>query len=304
MSNIRDGTIFGKWLVKEVLGNHCLCKCECGTDRMVAVSSLVKGLSNSCGRCLTIHKKIETGDIFTTKQGCKCIVLDYKGAFNVTVQFLDHNKHVKRVSTGDLRKGEVGNPFFPSFFGVGYLGVDTNSESGFKTTSREHMFWKGFMERCYSEFSLVRSPSYQGCVVDDYWHNFQNFAVWCQSQKGFNEKGWQVDKDILSGLKSGKLYGPDVCVFVPAEVNTLFIVPSTKTDELPTGVSYCKDRGNYQAGCGAGGFRKALGRFTTPDLAYEAYLRYKKIRVQEVVEKYKDRLDERVVAKLKEFYKE
>ena len=59
-----------------------------------------------------------------------------------------------------------------------------------------------------------------------------------------------------------------------------------------------------EAGCGAGGYRKALGRFVTPELAYEAYLKYKKIRVSEVLELYKSRLDARVVLKLEEFSKE
>mgnify|MGYP003436201230 FL=1 len=243
------------------------------------------------------------GERFKTNQGCECVVVEYNNAFNVVVQFQDNFQHTKSVRTGDLRKGEVSNPFFPSVFGVGYFGIDSNSPVGYKT-GREHMFWKGAMERCYSEASLNKRPTYRGCTVATQWHNFQNFAEWCQTQIGFNEVGWQLDKDLLDHRLGGKVYDPTTCVFVPQEVNTLFIVPSTKTDDLPTGVSYCKDRGNYQAGCGAGGYRKALGRFVTPELAYEAYLKYKKIRVSEVLEQYKSRLDARVVLKLEEFSKE
>lgn len=244
------------------------------------------------------------GERFRTNQGCECVVLEYNNAFNVVVQFQDDVQHTKSVRTGDLRKGEVSNPFFPSVFGVGYFGIDSNSKVGYKTGTREYMFWKGAMERCYSETSLSKSPTYRGCSVASEWHNFQNFAEWCQTQTGFNEAGWQLDKDLLGQSLDNKGYDPKTCVFVPQEVNTLFIVPSTKTDGLPTGVSYCKDRGNYQAGCGAGGYRKALGRFVTPDLAYEAYLKYKRIRVSEVLELYKSRLDARVVLKLEEFSKE
>jgi hypothetical protein len=245
--------------------------------------------------------KPKVGERFKTNQGCECVVIEYNGAFDVVVQFQDDHAYIKTVSTGDLRRGEVANPFFRSVFGVGYYGIDKNSLEGYKSGGREYMFWKGAMERCYSILSSLRSPTYVGCAVDEVWHNFQNFGGWCQDQVGFNEKGWQLDKDLLGGVTAGKVYSPDVCIFVPQEINTLFIIPTTKTDDLPTGVSYVKDRGNYQAGCGAGGYRKALGRFPTPELAYEAYMDYKKIRVSELVGLYAGRVDDRLITKLKEF---
>lgn len=241
------------------------------------------------------------GEIFKTNQGCECVVLEYNNAFDVVVQFQDEHGYIKSVRTGDLRKGEVANPFFRSVFGVGYYGTEQNSLVGYKSGTREYIFWKGIMERCYSTVRHSRSPTYVGCTTDERWHNFQNFAEWCQSQTGFMERGWQLDKDLLGGITAGKVYSPDVCIFVPPEINTLFIIPTTKTDNLPTGVNYCKDRGNYQAGCGAGGYRKALGRYNTPELAYEAYMDYKKIRVAELIDLYADKVDTRLVDKLKEF---
>lgn len=245
--------------------------------------------------------KPKVGEVFKTNQGCECVVVEYNGAFDVVVEFLDENRYIKKVSTGDLRNGEVANPFFRSVFGVGYYGIDKNSLTGYKAKSREYMFWKGAMERCYSVINLKKSPTYLGCSIDSNWHNFQNFAEWCQHQVGFMESGWQLDKDLLGGITVGKVYSENVCIFVPQEINTLFIIPTTKTDDLPVGVSYCKDRGNYQAGCGAGGYRKALGRFSTPELAYEAYLEYKKIRVSDIIASYTGRVDDRLISKLKEF---
>lgn len=245
--------------------------------------------------------KPKVGEKFYTNQGCQCVVLEYNNAFDVLIQFLDEVGHIRSVRTGDLRRGEVANPFFRSVYGVGYFGVESNSPHGYKTNTREHMFWKGIMERSYSESNLSRSPTYAGCIVDERWHNFQDFAEWCQYQVGFKQSGWQLDKDLLSESKPGKVYSPDICVFVPQEVNTLFIVPSTKQDELPTGVSYSKQRGKYVASCGQGGTTKGLGRYDTPELAHEAYLKYKKIRVSEVIEKYSGRVDDRVIDKLKEF---
>lgn len=245
------------------------------------------------------NKPVE-GERFKTNQG-DCVVLKYNGAFDVLVQFQDEHGFIKRVRTGDLRKGEVANPFFKSVFGVGCFGAEKSGSVGYKAHTREYMFWNGAMERCYSGKSLLRSPTYEGCTVHEAWHNFQDFAEWCQCQVGFMELGWQLDKDLLGGITAGKVYGPDTCIFVPKEINTLFIVPTTKEDGLPTGVSYDKSRGNYQAGCGGGGYRKALGRFKTPEMAYEAYLKHKKIRVCELIELYRDRLDGRLVSKLEEF---
>lgn len=240
------------------------------------------------------------GERFKTRQG-DCVVLEYNGAFDVLVQFQDDHGFIKRVNTGDLRNGEVANPFFKSVFGVGCFGTEKNSADGYKAHTREYMFWNGAMERCYSSKSLLRSPTYEGCTVHEAWHNFQDFAEWCQGQVGFMESGWQLDKDLLGGVTAGKVYGPDTCIFVPQEINTLFIVPTTKEDGLPTGVSYVKGRGNYQAGCGAGGYRKALGRFKTPEMAYEAYLKYKKLRVSELIDLYRGRVDGRLTLKLEEF---
>jgi hypothetical protein len=296
---------FGKWTVlgiSESKRGYYTCKCSCGTVKEVCASTLNLGKSNSCGRCRSDHKKIEVGDEFMTNQGSKCVVVEYNGAFDVLVRFLDESGYVKSVSTGDLRRGEVSNPFFPSVFGVGYIGLDKNSLKGYKAgKSREHMFWKGMMERCYSDLSLKRSPSYAGCTVDSRWHNFQNFAAWCQDQVGFSEQGWQLDKDLLADREGPKVYSPDVCVFVPQEVNTLFATGVRRGGDSLMGVSYCKDRGNYQAGCGVGGTRVALGRFSTPELAHEAYLKAKKARVSAVLDKYKGRVDNRVSDLLSKF---
>jgi hypothetical protein len=55
------GTRFGRWLVLEARrggheGLNCLCRCDCGTERTVVKSSLVRGDSNSCG-CLARELK-------------------------------------------------------------------------------------------------------------------------------------------------------------------------------------------------------------------------------------------------------
>lgn len=51
------GKKIGKWTVLEMCDNDChgkvrwLCRCECGEENKVNASSLIKNISNSCGKC-------------------------------------------------------------------------------------------------------------------------------------------------------------------------------------------------------------------------------------------------------------
>jgi len=57
MDSERPGTAYGRWTVVEYAGknktgrNVLLCKCDCGTARIIAKEALVSGTSKSCG-CL------------------------------------------------------------------------------------------------------------------------------------------------------------------------------------------------------------------------------------------------------------
>ena len=299
------GQSFENWTVLYVSPskkNHLTCKCSCGTIRDVSKNSLKLGRSGGCGLCRTGHKKIEVGDVFTSNQGCEFVVLEYNGAFNVVVKFLDSAGHTKQVCTGEIRSGEVGNPFFPSVLGVGYPGIDKNSKDGYKLgKTREHMFWKGMMERCYSEKSLQRSPTYKGCSVDVCWHNFQNFAEWCYSQKFFNFKddngrSYQLDKDIL--VKGNKVYSPETCCFVPHEINSLFLLRKSLRGEYPIGVSYNKQNRKFDMCLTHLGKKLSRSLHETPEEAFKAYKEAKELCIKEIAEKWKDKLDAKVYKSL------
>src|SRR6185503_2594921 len=101
---------------------------------------------------------VKVGEVFKTNQGGECTVIEYNGAFNVIVKFNDKFGYVKRVSTGDLKRGEVGNPFHPTVFEVGFLGGE-GPDYKYIGKSREYMFWKGLMERSYSKRNSQRNPT-------------------------------------------------------------------------------------------------------------------------------------------------
>ena len=86
----------------------------------------------------------------------------------------------------------------------------------------------GLDEGKFGKYSDVR-------VCED-WKDFQNFAGWVESIK-YRKAGWQLDKDLLG---NGLEYNPDVCTFLPEEVNKALNFKSRQGEsrELPSGI--CK----------------------------------------------------------------
>lgn len=67
--------------------------------------------------------KTRVGEVFTSNEGCEFVIIEYNGATNVVIEFCD--KHKARVHTqyGSCRNGKVKNPYHPSVYGKGYLGL-------------------------------------------------------------------------------------------------------------------------------------------------------------------------------------
>ena len=59
-----------------------------------------------------------------------------------------------------------------------------------------------------------------GCSTIDDWHNQSKFSEWYLLHE-YRFDGWEIDKDIL--LKGNKIYSPENCCFVPAEINCMFV---------------------------------------------------------------------------------
>lgn len=132
--------------------------------------------------------------------------------------------------------------------------------------TKEYKLWHGMLLRC-TENAL--NPSYIGCSVHPDFIKFQEFAEWCQHQIGFGLKHWALDKDIL--VPGNKVYGPDTCCFVPTHLNNMITHQRTSKGEYPTGVSYFKRDGTFQAHLRIDGIKKRLGSFQTPEEAEAAY---------------------------------
>lgn len=157
------------------------------------------------------------GAKFPTNSCGYLVVTHYEDNEHVHVQF-EATGTERTARTCHIREGKVNDPYSPSAFGVGYLGVGKYQGNHNKQETPAYSAWYAMLGRCYSESFQARNPSYIGCSVDPMWHNFQNFAEWYESNYPTDGKRYQLDKDIL--VKGNKIYSPSTCKFVTNQENS------------------------------------------------------------------------------------
>lgn len=87
-------------------------------------------------------------------------------------------------------------------------------------------------------------------------------------------KGKHLDKDIL--VKGNKIYSPNACVFVPANVNSLLTDCAAARGEYLIGCNWHKSTGNFIAQCNDGNGKQVhLGLFASELAAHQAWKTYK-----------------------------
>jgi hypothetical protein len=232
-----------------------------------------------------IRKRI--GERYINYQNCEVVIVDYINCENCSVLF-DNKFLVTGLQYGDIKRGQVKNPYSPSVFGVGYVGQGKHALSTGKKQTKVYNTWNSFIERSYDEKYHMRCPSYKDVTVCEEWHNFQNFAQWFyENYNPETMQGWQLDKDIL--IKGNKIYSPETCCFVPQEINTLF---SKKQNDLPTGVTKVKNK--YRARIHKNGKYKCLGYFNTIKEAFQVYKITKEEWIKEIADKWKNLITEQV----------
>lgn len=160
--------------------------------------------------------------------------------------------------------------------------------------------WANMLQRCYSVTFLAKHPTYRECRVCDEWLTFSIFKRWMEAQ---DWQGKCLDKDIISS--GNKIYSPDTCVFITQELNKLLIDSSAIRGNLPIGVSYDKARKKYMAKCNVDGVTRFLGRFSSVELASNAYLKFKANLIREAaainkglhdeIAKYADALESQLI---------
>ena len=217
-------------------------------------------------------------------------IVKYNDNRNVEVQFLKTG-YEATVELVQVKRGNVKDPYVPSVCGVGIVGakypITINS-----ILTKEYTLWCSMLKRCYSNAYKKRQPTYEGCEVSNNFKSYEYFYEWCNKQVGFNNKDWQLDKDLLT--KGNKVYSENTCIFIPAEINLLLVKREALRGTHPIGVRWHKRDKAFVAKVNKNkGKQEFLGYFNTELEAFNAYKVAIEAFVKEQAEKWKSQIDER-----------
>lgn len=161
-----------------------------------------------------------------------------------------------------------------------------------KQRKKAQSLWRAMLYRCDQENFLKCTPNaYVGCSVSDEFKVFDKFFKWVSTQPGFMQDNYQLDKDIIH--KGNKVYSSDTCVFVPVEINKLFIrcQKGINTRQLPVGVQkQVSTKKPYVAYISTDGKVKRLGSAETVEEAFAMYKAAKETQIKSIAEKYKEEI--------------
>ena len=141
--------------------------------------------------------------------------------------------------------------------------------------------WKAMIERCYSsryQDIKYENNSYYGCTVVDEWHRYSNFAAWMKKQNWIDRN---LDKNLI--CPGSKVYSPETCLFVPAEINTLLSnTAKNNKQNNKKGVTWNKSIGKYKASITMYSKSVHLGYFSSAMEAHREYLKAKGLYLIEI----------------------
>lgn len=228
------------------------------------------------------------GKIYPTKKFGDVVILEYISGNKALIKFLNTG-HIVEENWSSIRSGYIKDGSIPTTCGFGFIDIEGASIG--RVHTKEYSIWNGMIQRCYNENIQQTHPTYKDCIVDVRWKYFSVFKDWCNKQIGFNQNGWQLDKDILS--KGSKVYSPETCCFVPNEINCA--LPSSKKvrGNLPQGVIWNCTKTRYRARIQRKDKWESLGTYDTPEEAFLAYKPVKETHIKSLAEKYKDQIDPR-----------
>lgn len=177
-------------------------------------------------------------------------------------------------------------------FGVGINDYEGVVKIGDKHISSYNV-WHQLMKRLFSEHSLRKHSTYRDVEICEDWKYFSRFKKWYDANSQYHHDGWELDKDVMCnvlGLKT-KIYSPSTCLFLPPEINTLFIVQKKRlSTNLPVGIR-TERSGRYSARMQNGSKERIwIGTYDTIDDAFNAYKSYKESRIKQLADKYKPML--------------
>lgn len=279
-----------------------VCECLCGQgEKVISLSSLISGNTKTCG-CGDIPP---IGTTHESKQYGKFQVIDYTKEFDsrgsecirMVVRFLDTGFE-KVCAPKEVRLGSVKDPTRPSIAGIGFIGDGKYVSKGKDMVC--YQTWSDMIKRCYSPKSERVAREYNGVIVCNEWHDFQNFAKWYYDHFII---GYHMDKDLR--VFGSKRYSPETCTFIPLELNSFL------TGGLKRGIHFSNSKGKWVAQCQDGektrtGNKKQtyLGAYVKEEDALDAYKTFKLSKLDQLESKYGDSLPRVIFDNIRNFLNE
>jgi len=218
--------------------------------------------------------------------GKQMTITTYGSSQHVSIKFEGENNLIE-TTYDNFKKGLVKSYNDSLTYGHGIIDSEYIRDENNKCL-KSYTTWHNMMERCFSEKLKLKYPTYKDVTCCENWLYYSNFKkFYNENYYVVNGQRTELDKDILH--KNNKIYSPENCVFVPQRINIMFIKHSSKRGLYPVGVSYDKRRKKYTSSCLCG-YDKFFGSFTTPELAFNAYKRYKEKCIKEIAEEYKSQI--------------
>lgn len=231
---------------------------------------------------------IKVGDRFETTRSGDCIVIKYVNNKNIIVEFDDEYQHRCKVTSTQLKRGWIKNPYKPLLFGVGYYGVglhkskEGSSKNGFSQLPA-YSAWCNMLSRCYDK-NYIGPHLYEDCVIHKDWHCFQTFAEWYYDKVKI--AAWDgrkcLDKDILG---NGVLYSESTCSIVPPVINS--VIATNHGGVYLPGVNRSTN-GLYRV---IQGYESSTRRFEKEIDAHMSFVQDKSENIKFLAQQFKENLD-------------
>lgn len=234
------------------------------------------------------------GDRYSMKQNGVLEVVEYLGTRNVIVRFLETG-FTTRTEACQLKRGTVKDLLRPTVCGVGCIGVGTHSAYNCKGEEAEwaYMKWQNMLERCYDPSNPQMEECYKDVTVCDEWFNYQNFAEWAKVQKGYGNRNWAMEKDLL--IKGNRHYAPDRCCFLPQILNNQMLKSEKARGDYPIGVCLNKPNGKFIAHLSdhKDSTTSHIGIYDTVDECFAAYKHEKEKKLKRLANEWRSQIDPR-----------
>lgn len=188
------------------------------------------------------------------------------------------------ISYGCMIHGEVRDPYYPIYYGVGCFGLVSTSKC-----KKEISLWRGMIDRCYNS----NNPNYIyygaiGITVCDEWLCCERFIKDIPLIHGYDESLFrqgliELDKDISHGHNNAQ-YNLANCKFVSRQINHNEMMQRRKqhTSSKYTGVTRLKD-GKWQCSISHHSKNIYVGRYNTEEQARNAYFdKLKELGIEKV----------------------